>query len=159
MRTLPLNALRAFALAVDKGGVRAAARELAVSHSSVSRHVGELQRRLGVALVERDADSKNFAVTAQGRRLAAAVLDALHDIQRSVDSVREQRSRHAITLSTAPSFAMRWLLPRLAAFERGHPGIEVSILVEQRLDDLQLSGCDLAIRMVRGPGLESRPSD
>src|SRR5580700_3041794 len=151
MRSLPLNALRAFALAVDKGGVRAAARELAVSHSSVSRHVGELQRRLGVALVERGADSKPFAVTAQGRRLAAAVLDALQDIQRSVDSVREQRSRHAITLSTAPSFAMRWLLPRLAGFERGHPSIEVSILVEQRLDDLQASGCDLAIRMGEGP--------
>jgi LysR family glycine cleavage system transcriptional activator len=151
MRSLPLNALRAFAIAVDKGGVRPAARELAVSHSAVSRHLGELQRWLGVSLIERGTDSHSFGVTAQGQQLAAAVMAALHDIHRSIDSVREQRSRHAVTLSTAPSFAMRWLLPRLAGFERGHPRIEVSILVEQRLDDLQTSGCDLAIRMGKGP--------
>jgi LysR family transcriptional regulator, glycine cleavage system transcriptional activator len=148
---LPLNALRAFAFTVDKGGVRAAARELAVSHSAISRHLGELERYLGVALFERSGGSRGFTVTAQGRRLAAAVLSAMNDVRGAVDAVLEQRSRHAVTLSIAPSFAIRWLLPRLPVFDRGHPRIEVSILVEQRLDDLQASGCDLAIRIGEGP--------
>jgi DNA-binding transcriptional LysR family regulator len=60
---LPLNALRAFALTVDKGGVRAAARELAFSHSAVSRHLSELERYLGVALFERSGGSRGFTVT------------------------------------------------------------------------------------------------
>ena len=148
---LPLNALRAFALTVDKGGVRAAARELAVSHSAISRHLGELERYLGVALFERSGGSRGLTVTAQGRRLAVAVLSAMNDVRGAIDAVLEQRSRHAVTLSLAPSFAIRWLLPRLPSFERGHPRIEVSILVEQRLDDLHASGCDLAIRMGEGP--------
>jgi LysR family transcriptional regulator, glycine cleavage system transcriptional activator len=152
---LPLNALRAFALTVDTGGVRAAARDLAVSHSAVSRHLSELERYLGVPLFERSGGSRGNTVTAQGRRLAAAVLVAMNDVRGAVDAVREKRSRHAVALSIAPSFAARWLLPRLSEFERGHPEIEVSILVEQRLDDLRASGSDLAIRMGAGswPGV------
>ena len=148
---LPLNALRALALTLDKGGVRAAARELKVSHSAVSRHLSELERYLGVALFERSGGSRGITMTAQGRRLAAAVLTAMNDVRSAIDAVLEQRSRHAVTLSIAPSFATRWLLPRLSDFERGHPQIEVSILVEQRLDDLRASGSDLAIRMGAGP--------
>ena len=156
---LPLNALRAFALVVDKGGVRAAARELAVSHSAVSRHLSELERRLGVALFDRSGGAHSFIVTPQGQRLADAVLGAMNDVRSAIDAVREQRSRHAITLSVAPSFAARWLLPRLSAFERGHPHVEVSVLVDQRLGDLRASGSDLAIRMGRGPwpGVAAQP--
>jgi LysR family glycine cleavage system transcriptional activator len=148
---LPLNALRAFALAVEKGGVRAAARELAVSHSAVSRHLGELERYLGVALFERSGGSRGFTVTSQGRRLAAAMLTAMTDVRAAVDAVREQRPRRAVTVSIAPSFAARWLLPRLSDFERKYPQVEVSVLVEQRLDDLRAIGSDLAIRMGAGP--------
>jgi LysR family glycine cleavage system transcriptional activator len=151
MRSLPLNALRAFALAVDQGGVRAAARGLGVSHSAVSRHLRELEKWLGVALFEHAGGSHRLIVTSQGQKLAGVVLRALNDVRISIDSAREQRSRHAVTLSMTPSFAARWLLPRLATLEQAHPHIEVSILVEQRLDDLRSSGSDLAIRMGKGP--------
>ena len=159
MRTLPLNALRAFALAVEKGGVRAAARELAVSHSAVSRHLAELERWLGIPLVERDRGPRVFAVTPQGQRLARTTLTALYDIRRAADALREQRSRYAVTISTTPSFAARWLLPRLPALERAYPRLEVSVLVDQRLDDPQNSPSDLAIRMGRGPwpGVAAEP--
>lgn len=150
MSSLPLNALQAFALAVSKGGVRAAARELAVSHSAVSRHLKELERRLGVPLYERDRSAHKFVVTAQGRRLAVSVLSAFGDLHAAVDAVSEQKSRHAVTLSMAPSFAARWLLPRLTALERAYPHLETSILVDQRLDDLRASEADMAIRMGRG---------
>lgn len=156
---LPLNALRAFALAVDKGGVRAAARELDVSHSAVSRHVYELEQWLGVALLERGHGPRAFVPTPQGERLARTTLSALGDINRAADAVREQRSRGAVTVSTTPSFAARWLLPRLPALEKAHPRLEVSVLVDQRLDDLQNSASDFAIRMGAGtwPGVTAEP--
>jgi LysR family glycine cleavage system transcriptional activator len=150
MDSLPLNALRAFAVAVQKGGVRAAARELAVSHSAVSRHLAELERWLGVALLERGRGPRVFVVTPQGERLARTTLAALQDMQRAANAVREQRSRHAVTISTTPSFAARWLLPRLPSLQRAHPRLEVSVLVDQRLDDPATAGADLAIRMGTG---------
>jgi LysR family transcriptional regulator, glycine cleavage system transcriptional activator len=155
MKELPLNALRAFALAAEKGGVRSAARELAVSHSAVSRHLRALERWLGVGLLERDGGAHGFRLTSQGQRLAGALQGALKDIRTAVDAVREQRSRHAVTLSVTPSFATRWLLPRLPAFERGNPRVEVSILVDQKVEDLRVSGADLAIRMGRGPWVDA----
>jgi LysR family glycine cleavage system transcriptional activator len=150
MKSLPLNALQAFALAASKGGVRAAARELSVSHSAVSRHLNELERRLGVSLYERDNAAHKFSVTPQGQRLAATVLSALNDVRTAIGAISEQKSRHAVTVSTAPSFAARWLLPRLPALERAYPHLETSILVDQRLDDLRASEADFAIRMGRG---------
>ena len=158
MNELPLNAMRAFALTIERDGVRAAARELHVSHSAVSRHLRELERWLGVALFERGAGREAFRVTPQGRQLATTVLSALRDIGSAAEAVRERRSRHAVAISCAPSFASRWLLPRLPALERRYPHLELSIHVDQRVEDPRQSGCDLAIRMGRGPwaGVESQ---
>lgn len=156
---LPLNALRAFALAVEKGGVRAAARELSVSHSAISRHVAELERWLGVPLIERDRGPRGFAVTPEGERLARITASALGDLRRATDAIREQHSRHAVTVSTTPSFAARWLLPRLPALERAHPRLQVSVIVDQRLDEPRSSTADIAIRMGSGtwPGVNVEP--
>jgi LysR family glycine cleavage system transcriptional activator len=151
MDTLPLNALRAFALVVECGGVRAAARQLGVSHSAVSRHVTELQRWLGIELLERGRKPGVFSVTPQGLRLATETLAAMGDMRRAAETVRERRTRHAVTISTTPSFAARWLLPRLSALERAHPRLEISVRVDQALDDPRASANDLAIRMGRGP--------
>lgn len=159
MRTLPLNALRAFALTAGKGGVRAAARELKVTHSAVSRHLRELESWLGVALFERAAAPAALRLTAQGRQLADRTLAALRDLEDATDAVRERRSPHAVTLSCTPSFAARWLLPRLASLERAYPHLELSVVVEQQIEDPRRSGCDLSIRMGRGPwaGGEAQP--
>ena len=151
MKPIPLNALRAFALTVRHGGVRSAARELSVSHSAISRHIGELERWLGAPLIERGASTRGLLVTAQGDRLATAALDALRDIGLAVDAVRELRPAHAVAISTTPSFAARWLLQRLPALERAHPRLEVSLHVDQRLDDPHASTSDFAIRSGRGP--------
>jgi LysR family glycine cleavage system transcriptional activator len=151
MGELPLNAVRAFALTVDRGGVRAAARELQVSHSAVSRHLQELERWLGVKLFERRPGREGLRVTPQGRQLASTVLGALQDIESATAAVHERRARHAVTISCTPSFAGRWLLPRLAAVQRSYPHLELSVHVDQRVEDPRQSGSDLAIRMGRGP--------
>lgn len=148
MKTLPLNALRAFALICAHGGVRAAARELGIAHSSVSRHLGELEAWMGVPLYERD--SASWTPTRQGAELGRRLLVQFQDMAAAVAATREARSTFSVTMSVAPSFAARWLLPRLPALERAHPRIELSVMVGQGFDPLS-EGIDLAVRMGSGP--------
>lgn len=148
MDPLPLNALRAFAITHAHGGVRAAARALGVSHSSVSRHLAELEAWIGVPLFERGAGQ--WTPTPQGAALARRVQALLQDMADATAAAREAPSQFAVTVSVAPSFASRWLLPRLPALERAHPRIALSVLVNQRFDTLS-DGVDLAVRMGNGP--------
>lgn len=155
MNDLPLNALRAFAMVYTHGGVRAAARELGIAHSAVSHHLSELQRWLGIALI-RPGPHRALAFTAQGEALGQAVTTGLNDIAQVITSVREARSDTSVVLSTTPSFAARWLLPRLPELERTLPHIELSIVVDQRLNDIETGDADLAIRIGRGPWPDAR---
>jgi LysR family glycine cleavage system transcriptional activator len=159
MKDLPLNALRAFAAIHASGGVRAAARQLGIAHSSVSRHLSELEAWLGVPLVSDSGVHRGVRFSSQGEALGRAVVAGLADIARAVEAVREPRSPGSVAISTTASFATRWLLPRMPALERAHRALEVSIRVEQRLEDLDGGEIDLAIRMGRGPwpGVRARP--
>ncbi len=152
MKDLPLNALRAFAIVYANGGVRAAARELGIAHSSVSRHLAELESWLGITLTEETSGGRRGLVfTPHGEKLGKATLAGLREIEQASLSLREVRPANAVTISTAPSFATRWLLPRLPKFEHGYPKIEVSIHVDQRIQDIETAGIDIAIRIGRGP--------
>src|SRR5579875_4597 len=151
MTDLPLNALRAFGLVYRHRGVRAAARELGQAHSSVSRHLGELSRWLGVPLLHAGGGRAELVFTPQGEALGRAVQSGLREIEQAVAALREIRPAHAVALSTTPSYAIRWLLPRLPAFEKAQPKIELSVLVDQKLDNFDEGRVDLAIRMGRGP--------
>lgn len=159
MRDLPLNALRAFAAVYETGGVRPAARALQVSHSAVSRHLRELEAWLGLPLVESRAGARALAFTPQGEALGRAGLASLRELDGAVAALRESRRANAVTISTTPSFAARWLLPRLPAFAEAFPWIELSVLAEQALADPSDQNADLAVRMGRGPwpGLTSEP--
>jgi Transcriptional regulator len=148
---LPLNALRAFAAVYRQGGVRAAGRELEIAHSSVSKHVAELEEWLGVTLIDAAAGRRGINFTPQGEALGKATLAGFGDIERAVASVRESRSARSITIATTPSFAALWLLPRLSQLEQSHPHLQVSLMVEQKITDLDADGVDLSIRMGRGP--------
>jgi LysR family transcriptional regulator, glycine cleavage system transcriptional activator len=151
MKDLPLHALRALAAVHDHGGVRAAALALGVVHSSVSRHLAELERWLGVALVEPDGSSRRFSLSRQGQELARVCSQAMRSMQEGANVVSEAKSRRSVTVATAPSLATRWLLPSLATQAKLLHGIEVSVIVEQRVVPLAESGADLAIRMGNGP--------
>lgn len=151
MKELPLNALRAFAVVHASGGVRAAARELGIAHSAVSRHLAELESWMGVPLFRPSAGRRGLILTPQGEALGRAALSGLRDIARAVDALREVRSAGSVTLSTTASFAARWLLPRLPALQEAHPRIEVSVVVDPKPVELDTGEVDLAIRMGRGP--------
>lgn len=161
MKALPLNALRAFALVYETGGVRPAARELGVAHSSVSRHLAGLESWLGVALVESGAKGsrRGLVFTPQGETLGKALLAGLRDIAGATAALREAKPANSVTLSAPPSFASRWLLPRLPILEAGYPRIELSVVVERRTADPAATGADLAVRIGRAPwpGLDCEP--
>ena len=153
MKDLPLHAIRAFAAVYQAGGVRSASRLLGIAHSSISRHVRDLEAWLGARLLDETgpAAGSRLRLTAQGEALGRLAARSLSDIDAAIASIREGRRGNAVSVSTTASFASRWLLPRLAQLHRTAPWLEVSVLVEHRLQDPAEGGADLNIRMGRGP--------
>lgn len=147
MRDLPLNALRAYALVFAEGGIRPAARSLGISHSSVSRHLHELEAWLETDLTDRSEGGRSLSFSAQGTLLGEAALQCFLDLEVAANRVRERRDNTTVVVDTTPSVAARWLLPRLVAFEDVAPRIKVSIVVDQRQRDPVRCGYDLSIRM------------
>ena len=156
MKNMPLNALRAYAVIFSEGGIRPAARILGVSHSSVSRHLREVEAWIGMDLVDRLSEGRKLSFTAQGVRLGEATSQALSELSTVTDSLRERRLSNSVLVETTPSFAARWLLPRIPDFELVVPWVQVSVIVDQRLRGLNEYGCDLAIRMGQGPWSDSK---
>jgi LysR family glycine cleavage system transcriptional activator len=158
MDRLPLTALRAFGAVHRTGGIRAAARLLGVTHSSVSRQIRDLEAWLGSSLLE-DYGRGKLKLTAEGEKLGAAALAALDDMERAVRSIQERKKPSCVTLATTASIAARWLLPALDDLRQRHPSIEISIITEQRLADPDGNEVDLAIRMGPGPypGCKAEP--
>lgn len=151
MNLLPLNALRAFAVVYETGGIRPAAREMNIAHSSVSRHVRELEDWLGTDLLDKSAPSRTLSFTTNGEMLGKAGLKSFRDLEIAVASVRERRRGNSVTITTTPSVAARWLLPRLQNFNEAYPWIELSVVADQRLSFPGDRGADIAIRMGAGP--------
>ncbi|MFH1345794.1 MAG: LysR substrate-binding domain-containing protein [Pseudomonadota bacterium] len=124
-RLLFLNGIKAFEAAARTGSFAAAGSELNVSAAAVSRMVHLLEDRLGVALFERKAN--RLATTAAGRAYQSGltpIFDALASLTAQVTAPSGVR---VLTIGVGPTFAMRWLIPRLAAFQKHEPDIEVRI--------------------------------
>ncbi len=143
--------LRAFAAVYRTGGVRPAARMLGVTHSSVSRFLGELEALCGTALVDRTGGRRPLSFTAEGELLARAALQSFERLEQTLNGIREHRDANSVVLETTSTFAARWLLPRLTAIEERLPRIDLSIVVDQRVRSPQESRADFAIRMGSGP--------
>jgi LysR family glycine cleavage system transcriptional activator len=150
----PLGALRAFEAAARLGSFSRAAEEISVTHGAVSHQVRALERALGALLFQRNG--RGIALTTAGQHLAERVGAALRDIAEAAQVVRRtSRDKNVLTISTLPSFAARWLLPRLGRFMEQHPQIAVTVHTSLGLVDLQREEVDLAIRFGGGnwPGL------
>jgi len=151
----PLTTLRAFEAAARLGSFSRAAEEISVTHSAVSHQVRALERALGTPLFQRNG--RRVALTSAGRHFADRVGAALRDIAEAARFVRRgERDKNILTISTLPSFAARWLLPRLGRFMEQHPEIAVNVHTSDALVDLEREEVDLAIRFGKGawPGLE-----
>ncbi len=159
MHDLPANALKVFAAVFEADGVRPAARNLQISHSSVSRHLAVLESWIGVRLFDRSSGRGRLKFSPQGRALGQAALESFEQLSKAVHGLKETPRANTVKLSTAPSVASLWLLPRLVRFCEAHPGLELSVIVEQRLVHPATQETDLAIRMGQGPwrGLVCKP--
>jgi LysR family glycine cleavage system transcriptional activator len=124
-RLLFLNGIKAFEAAARTGSFAGAGAELNVSAAAVSRMVHLLEQRLGIALFERKAN--RLATTAAGRAYQSGltpIFDALASLTAQVTAPSTLR---VLTIGVGPTFAMKWLIPRLADFRKHEPGIEVRI--------------------------------
>jgi LysR family glycine cleavage system transcriptional activator len=123
-RRLPfLNGVRAFEAAARCGSFARAADELHVSPAAVSRMVHLLEERLGLALFERKAN--RLAPTAAGRAYHAGLSPLLDQLAILTAQVAAMAGPRVLTVGVGPTFAVRWLIPRLADFQKQNPEVEV----------------------------------
>jgi LysR family glycine cleavage system transcriptional activator/LysR family transcriptional regulator of beta-lactamase len=118
-----LNGLRAFEASARLGSFTLAAQSLHVTQAAISRSVKSLESQLGYALFERSANS--LALTESGRQLLPDVSSAFGLVSAALGRVRANLQAPVLTVGVGPTFAMRWLIPRLAIFQELHPEIEV----------------------------------
>jgi DNA-binding transcriptional LysR family regulator len=148
-RPIALAGLRGFEAAARHLSFTLAAAELHLTQSSVSRQIAALERQVGKPLFVRR--TRALELTPAGERLHAAVRRALVEVDRTVAQLRGTGAAPRVTITTYASFASLWLGPRLAAFQRDHPGIDIRIDASDQFVDLARSDVDVAIRVTRGP--------
>jgi len=124
-RLLFLNGIKAFEAAARSGSFAAAGAELNVSAAAISRMVHLLEERLGVALFERKAN--RLALTAAGRAYQSGLTPIFDALASLTAQVTAPASLRVLTIGVGPTFAMRWLIPRLADFRKEQPEIDVRI--------------------------------
>ncbi len=146
-RPVGLASLRGFEASARLLSFTLAAQELNLTQSSISRQVAALERQIGRSLFVRR--TRALELTAAGSRLLRSVQQGLGLVDRAVDELRGEGRPSRITLATFASFASLWLVPRLAAFQREHPDIEIRIDAGDRFVDLESEDVDLAIRWTR----------
>lgn len=144
----PLTALRAFSALAEAGSAQAAGALLNVSHAAISQQIKALEAHMGLALVERGG--RRLTLTEEGGRLAAALELGFGAIEQLVGELTGRNAGRALQITTTPSFAANWLLPRLPSFRKSHAGIELMMNATPAPVRLEAGGIDLAIRHGEG---------
>lgn len=148
-----MSALRAFEAAARLGSLSRAADALHVTHGAISHQIKGLESDLGVRLVERAG--RGIRLTDEGERLAVRVRASLTDLSDAMREASERANPRQLRVSVMPSFAARWLLPRIGSFMAAHPDIDLDVRASASLADFRRDDVDVAIRYGGGiyPGL------
>lgn len=149
-----LDLLKGFEAAARLLSFTKAGDELYLSQSAVSRQIQDLEDQLGVGLFQRR--HRALALTEAGQALYPAAAQMLATMRAVTDRLRAQAGKRALAVTTTHSFAALWLIPRLAGFTRAHPGVEVRITADIRVQNLERDGLDVAIR--HGPASLAGPN-
>jgi LysR family glycine cleavage system transcriptional activator len=154
----PLTALRTFEAAARHMSFTRAAHELCVTQTAVSHQVRSLEAELGSPLFVREA--RGLRLTQDGERWARELHEVFSRLYEANRRLRQAalEAQPSVAVSVIPSFATRWLVPRLGSFFGQHPGIDVHISPTERLVDLSAEPVDIGIRFGAGryPGLVVR---
>ncbi|QLF93952.1 LysR family transcriptional regulator [Pseudomonas sp. ABC1] len=154
---LPLLALRAFCEAGRLGSLKAAAERMGVTPGAISQQIRLLEDRLGLELLVRGRHGVRLSEA--GARVHSELLRGFELIESSLATLEAFSAEKRLTISTVPSFASAWLVPRIGRFNALHPGIEVRVEASSRLVDFRRDAVDIALRHGLGhyPGLEAIP--
>ena len=147
-RIPPLNPLRVFEVVARTLNLTAAARELHVTQSAVSRQIGTLESYLGVELFRRERHG--VELTRVGQTYAEQVVPAFDAIAHATERLAKATGQGSLRVRTYTTFAAKWLIPRLPAFKKAHPGIDVRIVTAVPDVDFDRDGVDLAIQFGSG---------
>lgn len=144
-RKIPSNsALLAFEASARHGSFARAAEELALTEGAISRQISRLEAFLGVTLFERVGN--RVRLLPNGERYAVQVRESLDRLERDSQYLMGQPNGGAnIDIATIPTFATRWLIPRLGRFREKHPNIIVHLAERMEPFVLAGSGFDAAI--------------
>ena len=151
----PLTALRSFAAFAETGSVVKAGDALGVSHAAISQQLRSLETHLDLALLNREG--RAMTLTVQGEQLANALdtsFSGMIDAIRQITGARDDRPLH---ISTTPTFAASWLMPRLPKFREMHPQADLMLDPTPEVVKLAPDGIDVALRYGSGdwPGLDA----
>ncbi|HEU0083742.1 MAG TPA: transcriptional regulator GcvA [Bradyrhizobium sp.] len=150
-----LNGLRAFEAAARHLSFTNAAAELNVTQTAISHQIKRLEEELGIRLFVRQ--NRALTLTPEAREYLPGIRAAFNDLRLATDRLKRKDNDHVLTVSTLASLAAKWLLPRLAAFQEAHPGIDVRLTTSMNLVDFRSGDVDAAIRYGRGqwPGVRA----
>lgn len=148
----PLHAVRTFVVAAQHQSFSRAAQELHVTHGAVSRQIKSLEEYLGVALFERRV--RQVVLTVEGQAFYAQTDAGLTLIGNAATALRARSATRVVRVNVRPSFAVRWLIPRLPDFVAKYPGIEPEVVTSLAAPSQAAEGFDVAVRR----GLQGWPA-
>lgn len=140
----PMLPLRAFEAVARLGGVTAAAAELHVTHTVISKHLKQLEEFLGVKLTTRDG--RRIALTPSGQAYAMQVIAAFSSVRQATRSLTRAESANDVIVTVSPAFATRWLLPRLEKLKAAYPQLRIHVDMSYAYRDLDAGDADVAVR-------------
>ncbi len=147
-RLPPLNSLRAFEAVARHLSISKAAEELSVTPAAVSHQIKTLEDHLGVALFRRD--KRSLMLSDAGQACLPGIREGFERLGSAIAEIDSLGLAGILTVSVAPSFAAKWLLPRLDGFQTKHPDIDVRVSASMQLVDFTRDDVDLAIRYGSG---------
>jgi LysR family transcriptional regulator, glycine cleavage system transcriptional activator len=139
----PLKALVAFEAASRHGSFSRGAEELGVTPSAISHHIQQLEDFLGMQLFQRHAG--RAVLTNAGQTYAHEIAHAFGVIVGATDLVAPQSQRGHLVIASGPSFAAKWLQPRLPEFLQIHPGVKIRLSTLADRSDVETARFDIAI--------------
>jgi LysR family glycine cleavage system transcriptional activator len=145
---LPLNALRVFEAAARHLSFTRAADELAVTPAAVGQHIRALEDVLGVLLFKRSA--RALDLTPEAERALPALRQGFERFEEAVRLMQQTQGSSVLTVSVPPSFAAKWLVPRLDRYTSTRPHMQIRVLAQERIVDFTTENLDLAIRYGAG---------
>ncbi len=139
-----LRPLRIFDAVYRARGISLAAELLHVTPGAVSQQIKLLESHMGVALLRKSG--REVELTSEGENLARQISELFDRIEKVVETTVEKANPRRLRLKVLPSFAIKWLVPKLTSFYALNSGIDIEIATAGRADDLHLDDSDFVVR-------------